>query len=245
MGENTTPAWSTIIEHPGEDQSNEDRRFLRETEPLTQRTYTPSLAVVEKSAGSYHWTPEGRKLADTLTHSLDQPGIGRGELLHVGFQAIRVVIGDQGTALSVHDTHEFVVVDESPPLDGTQLLPDPVEWLARSGAEQVVDTAVEDVRPSFPGGAQAAGQEVKLKDLSTIAVHLAVTAGGQASDPTSDNNNRFFRHDRPLCRLSHLLGCLHEGPDPVGIGNHHDELGWSQLPAHEAVRVAVFHAAFS
>jgi len=64
MGENTTPAGSTFIEHPGEDQSNEARRFLRETEPLTQRTYTPSLAIIEKSAGSYHWTPEGRKLAD-------------------------------------------------------------------------------------------------------------------------------------------------------------------------------------
>ena len=28
------------------------------------RTFTPSLAVLERSAGSYHWTPEGRKLAD-------------------------------------------------------------------------------------------------------------------------------------------------------------------------------------
>ncbi|MCH5374471.1 MAG: aminotransferase class III-fold pyridoxal phosphate-dependent enzyme, partial [Planctomycetes bacterium] len=52
------------IEHPGESASNESRRRLQATEPLTMRTYTPSLAVLAKSAGSYHWTPEGRKLAD-------------------------------------------------------------------------------------------------------------------------------------------------------------------------------------
>ncbi len=34
------------------------------TEPLCQRTYTPSLAVIQRSAGAYHWTPEGRCLAD-------------------------------------------------------------------------------------------------------------------------------------------------------------------------------------
>lgn len=52
------------IEHAGEEYSNEIRRRLAEVEPLALRTYTPSLAVVAKSAGCYHWTPEGRKLAD-------------------------------------------------------------------------------------------------------------------------------------------------------------------------------------
>ena len=28
------------------------------------RTFTPSLAVIARSAGCYHWTPDGRKLAD-------------------------------------------------------------------------------------------------------------------------------------------------------------------------------------
>jgi 4-aminobutyrate aminotransferase-like enzyme len=37
---------------------------LAGAEPKTLRTYTPTLAVFERSAGSYHWTPEGRKLAD-------------------------------------------------------------------------------------------------------------------------------------------------------------------------------------
>lgn len=52
------------IKHPGEDQSNDLRQRVAKTEPLALRTFTPSLALLDKSAGSYHWTPEGRKLAD-------------------------------------------------------------------------------------------------------------------------------------------------------------------------------------
>ncbi len=51
------------IQH-GEPASNQLRQRLSEVEPHGQRTYTPSLAVLSRSAGSYHWTPEGRKLAD-------------------------------------------------------------------------------------------------------------------------------------------------------------------------------------
>ena len=54
----------TPISHPGETTSNEIRRRLAKVEPHALRTFTPSLAVLAKSAGSYHWTPEGRKLAD-------------------------------------------------------------------------------------------------------------------------------------------------------------------------------------
>jgi 4-aminobutyrate aminotransferase-like enzyme len=52
------------IEHPGEDRSNDLRRRAAAVEPAALRTYTPSLAVLAASEGSYHWTPEGRKLAD-------------------------------------------------------------------------------------------------------------------------------------------------------------------------------------
>lgn len=52
------------IQHRGEEQSNEYRRRLTETEPHCLRTFTPSLAVVARSAGSYHWTSDGRMLAD-------------------------------------------------------------------------------------------------------------------------------------------------------------------------------------
>lgn len=52
------------IEHPGEADSNQWRRRVQLTEPIALRTFTPSQAVLARSAGSYHWTPEGRKLAD-------------------------------------------------------------------------------------------------------------------------------------------------------------------------------------
>ena len=52
------------IQHAGEEVSNDIRRRLLAVEPHCIRTFTPSMAVLAKSAGSYHWTPEGRKLAD-------------------------------------------------------------------------------------------------------------------------------------------------------------------------------------
>ncbi len=55
---------ANLIEHHNEPTSNHLRHDLVETEPLSLRTRTPSMAVVHRSAGSYHYTPEGRKLAD-------------------------------------------------------------------------------------------------------------------------------------------------------------------------------------
>ncbi len=52
------------IQHAGENESNQSRIRLASVEPQALRTFTPSLAVIDKSAGAYHWTPEGRKLAD-------------------------------------------------------------------------------------------------------------------------------------------------------------------------------------
>lgn len=52
------------VQHAGEEQSNAIRRRLAAVEPHALRTFTPSMAVLARSAGSYHFTPEGRKLAD-------------------------------------------------------------------------------------------------------------------------------------------------------------------------------------
>ncbi|MFZ4609414.1 MAG: aspartate aminotransferase family protein [Gemmataceae bacterium] len=52
------------IHHPGENSSNEIRNQLVNIEPKSLRTFTPSQAILAKSAGSFHWTPEGRKLYD-------------------------------------------------------------------------------------------------------------------------------------------------------------------------------------
>src|SRR5437660_2227227 len=64
MSQTSEVVVSTSIEHPAEEKSNDIRRRLAAVEPLALRTFTPSLAVLAKSAGCYHWTPEGRKLAD-------------------------------------------------------------------------------------------------------------------------------------------------------------------------------------
>ena len=52
------------IQFAGETKSNAVRQVVAEREPLALRTFTPSQAVFAKSAGVYHWTPEGRKLFD-------------------------------------------------------------------------------------------------------------------------------------------------------------------------------------
>jgi 4-aminobutyrate aminotransferase-like enzyme len=60
----TSPAEFPPIEFPGEEQSNSIRRSIARQEPLALRTFTPSQMVLAKSAGVFHWTPEGRRLFD-------------------------------------------------------------------------------------------------------------------------------------------------------------------------------------
>jgi 4-aminobutyrate aminotransferase-like enzyme len=50
--------------HSRENNSNAVRDQAEAYEPRALRTYTPSQAVLARSAGIYHWTPEGRRLFD-------------------------------------------------------------------------------------------------------------------------------------------------------------------------------------
>jgi 4-aminobutyrate aminotransferase-like enzyme len=52
------------IQHDREDESNRVRDGAARFEPRSLRTYTPSQAVLARSAGAFHWTPEGRRLYD-------------------------------------------------------------------------------------------------------------------------------------------------------------------------------------
>src|ERR1019366_2649348 len=52
------------VHHANETTSNADRDLVTRFEPKGLRTFTPSQAVLAKSAGVFHWTPEGRKLFD-------------------------------------------------------------------------------------------------------------------------------------------------------------------------------------
>src|SRR5437773_5215309 len=50
--------------HPHEPASNTARDGIGRLEPKSLRTFTPTQAVLAKSAGIFHWTPEGRRLYD-------------------------------------------------------------------------------------------------------------------------------------------------------------------------------------
>ncbi len=52
------------IQFPNEPRSNAARQIVASREALALRTFTPSQAVLAKSAGAFHWTPEGRRLYD-------------------------------------------------------------------------------------------------------------------------------------------------------------------------------------
>jgi 4-aminobutyrate aminotransferase-like enzyme len=52
------------LHHADEPISNGVREVIARQEPRALRTYTPSQAVLARSAGVYHWTPEGRQLYD-------------------------------------------------------------------------------------------------------------------------------------------------------------------------------------
>jgi 4-aminobutyrate aminotransferase-like enzyme len=52
------------VQHPAEPASNAARAAVAGVEPRSLRTFTPTQAVLAKSAGVYHWTPEGRRLFD-------------------------------------------------------------------------------------------------------------------------------------------------------------------------------------
>ncbi len=55
---------SDPIQFPGEETSNSVRQTIFDSEPHALRTFTPSQAVFSRSAGTFHWTPEGRRLYD-------------------------------------------------------------------------------------------------------------------------------------------------------------------------------------
>jgi 4-aminobutyrate aminotransferase-like enzyme len=55
---------TAALHHKRERKSNDLRDQVARFEPKSLRTYTPTQAVLDRSAGIYHWTPEGRRLYD-------------------------------------------------------------------------------------------------------------------------------------------------------------------------------------
>jgi 4-aminobutyrate aminotransferase-like enzyme len=54
----------TPIQFAGETHSNQIRTTIAMQEPVALRTFTPSQGVLARSAGVFHFTPEGRRLYD-------------------------------------------------------------------------------------------------------------------------------------------------------------------------------------
>ena len=55
---------TTPIQFPGEEKSNQIRARLTTREPIALRTFTPTQAVLDHSAGVFHWQADGRQLYD-------------------------------------------------------------------------------------------------------------------------------------------------------------------------------------
>ncbi len=52
------------IRHPQETTANRLRDTIAHIEPRSLRTFTPTQAVIARSAGVFHWTPDGKRLYD-------------------------------------------------------------------------------------------------------------------------------------------------------------------------------------
>ncbi|MDA7980614.1 MAG: aspartate aminotransferase family protein [Pirellulales bacterium] len=93
----------------GEECSNQLRVEAAALEPRSFRTYTPTLTVAERSAGSYLWTPEGRMLADftsgVLVTNLGHHPIDwwKSVLDHMGLRE-HLVARNPGAASAVEET---------------------------------------------------------------------------------------------------------------------------------------------
>lgn len=63
-GANMTKELTVPLHHTDEQPSNVQRDLVGLYEPRCLRTYTPTQAVIARSSGVFHWTPEGRRLYD-------------------------------------------------------------------------------------------------------------------------------------------------------------------------------------
>ena len=90
----------------GREKSNDVAARSATFEPLGLRTYTPSLAVIAQSEGCYHWTPEGRKLADFTS------GVLVANLGHNPARWWRRVLGYMGLATAAEELSSSLPPEE-------------------------------------------------------------------------------------------------------------------------------------
>ncbi|HEY1066260.1 MAG TPA: aspartate aminotransferase family protein [Pirellulales bacterium] len=110
----TATALDGAIQHAGEERSNDVRRIAASSEPSCLRTYTPSLAVIAKSAGCWHWTLDGRKLMD-FTSGVLVANLGHNPTRwwqrvqrYMGWPALDAATGEEFTAAVPLTTYNAV-----------------------------------------------------------------------------------------------------------------------------------------
>src|ERR1700722_13681629 len=142
---------TTPLHHSLEPASNTVRDGLARFEPRALRTFTPTQAVLAKSAGVFHWTAEGRQLYD-FTSGVLVSNLGHNPrawmerfLRHMGwdnvagnsadgyFSALPMTTYNATTPLEIDTSRRLVEVLQSRP-GGKRL--DQVMWAA-SGSEAI------------------------------------------------------------------------------------------------------------
>jgi 4-aminobutyrate aminotransferase-like enzyme len=149
---------------PDEEISNEARRIIAEKEPAAQRASTPVRLVIAKSAGVFHWTPEGRKLYDYTSGTLVA------NLGHNHAEWHRALMKYMGWNVTPSDEESFPAT----PLTATH---------AVTGIEaQAVRRLLANLH-SKPGGKRL--EQILWATTGTDAVHKALRAA-LAFDPRRD-----------------------------------------------------------
>lgn len=221
------------IQHQGEEGSNALRRRLAVVEPHSLRTYTPSLAVIAKSAGCYHWTPEGRTLADftsgvlvaNLGHNpsrwwyraLDSLGLGRLDESQPYSAAAPLTAYNAATELEIRAAERLIDNLQSHPGGGRM---QQVLWAA-SGSEAIQKAlwAALDRRP---------GEGIIL--ATRRGFHgkkgLAGAVTGTENDPDRDPRVRFIAFPQEECgSVARRREPLHLAPYEQELRQLWDELG--------------------
>lgn len=92
------------IQHRSEPKSNTAREALASVEPRALRTFTPTQAVITRSAGVFHWTADDRRLYD-LTSGVLVSNLGHNPTSWM--RRFTALMGWPLTGFAAHDSREF------------------------------------------------------------------------------------------------------------------------------------------
>lgn len=167
---------TTPLHHPHEATSNAARDVIARFEPRALRTYTPSQAVLAKSAGIYHWTPEGRRLYDFTS------GVLVANLGHNPSSWMKRFVQYMGWPQSAAELSNGSAADRAVPTGYFPALP-MTAYNAISAIESDTSRRLTDVLQKRPGGKRL--EQVLWAASGSEAIQKALWAS-LARDRTRD-----------------------------------------------------------